>query len=521
MKLLLLFIAAALVLGAKKTKKAKKAKSEVIETDFVVIGAGMSGIKAADVLHQAGENFVVVEGDSIIGGRVKEVDFQGYTVELGANWIHGPESADDDKSDNPMWKAKLRLGLKGNYSNYYDEVVYAADGNKIKQKKADKWWDRVEDAIEYCNEKSEQMWEDMSAKESWGYSSAEMSVEPERAMDFSIQSCLNHYGYKLPVKGSLDNQMADLAEWVKTDFEFAQKSKKVSNLWGWPVNGHYEHKDFLVTDSRGYGYIIDDIASNFPENSIRLNQKVTDVTYSEKGVTVKTAGGLTVKAKYAICTVSLGVLQHKAIKFNPQFSKEKQNAINGMVMANYAKIYAIFPENFWGDNEVLLFAGKVRHEDSMPWALNLDNEKYFPGSKMLTFHCSHACARRIEADPAKTTQKRLMEQLRKVYGPKTPEPEHMMVTDWSKSKFAYGSYSDWPVGYTEKEHNLMIQNEGRLFFAGEHATGVWYGFLHGAFKSGKQVAQQVLALKQGVELPGSSEEGSSGESSSEESSSDE
>ena len=62
---------------------------EVVEAEVLVLGAGMAGITVAQRLKEEGvEGVVVVEGSDRIGGRVKDVQFGGITVELGANWVH-------------------------------------------------------------------------------------------------------------------------------------------------------------------------------------------------------------------------------------------------------------------------------------------------------------------------------------------------------------------------------------------------------------------------------------------------
>ena len=56
---------------------------------MLVLGAGMAGITVAQRLKEEGvKGVVVVEGSDSIGGRVKEMQFGGITVELGANWVH-------------------------------------------------------------------------------------------------------------------------------------------------------------------------------------------------------------------------------------------------------------------------------------------------------------------------------------------------------------------------------------------------------------------------------------------------
>ena len=62
---------------------------ETLTTDILVLGAGMAGISAARRLAQHGiTNMLVVEGADRVGGRVKDVEFGGIRVEVGANWVH-------------------------------------------------------------------------------------------------------------------------------------------------------------------------------------------------------------------------------------------------------------------------------------------------------------------------------------------------------------------------------------------------------------------------------------------------
>ena len=57
----------------------------------------MAGVSAARRLRERGvEDIMVVEATDRIGGRVKEVQFGGVTVELGANWVHYSELEEED-----------------------------------------------------------------------------------------------------------------------------------------------------------------------------------------------------------------------------------------------------------------------------------------------------------------------------------------------------------------------------------------------------------------------------------------
>lgn len=50
----------------------------------------MAGITAAQTLSTHGvTNFLILEGKDRIGGRLKDMDFEGIRMEVGAQWITG------------------------------------------------------------------------------------------------------------------------------------------------------------------------------------------------------------------------------------------------------------------------------------------------------------------------------------------------------------------------------------------------------------------------------------------------
>lgn len=62
---------------------------------------------------------------------------------------------------------------------------------------------------------------------------------------------------------------------------------------------------------------------------------------------------------------------------------------------------------------------------------------------------------------------------------------------WSKDEFAQGSYSEPVVGTTSQDFKNLGRKLGRLYFAGEATSEEWYGYLQGAYLSGKEKAQII------------------------------
>jgi len=477
-------------------------------TTVTIVGAGTAGIKAAQDLAAAGIDFIVVEAKDTVGGRVQDSEFGGYVVEDGANWIHGPLHKNpkkrNNRSNNPLWKYKKRYKMQGAYTDYKNWKFSYADGSEVPQATAEKWKDRIEKSLEHCHEKSDELWED------------EEDITRdlgEEDLDISIAQCLRDFGYW---NGTIDvntgvgtvserneterneRDVARFSEWKRLDFEYAQRSSEISVMWAFPLNGKLEDEDFFVTDQRGYRVFLDkwanELENDFPD-SILLNQIVTNITTTNKSATVVTKDGTTIVSDYVLCTLPLGVLQNEVVAFDPPFSEIRKDGINGMVMTNYAKLYLQFDTRFWGDEEIIITVGDIEKPNSFPWAINFDLPKYLPGSKILSFHVMGGTARAIESQPIDTTVAAALAVLHKDYGEEVvSNVVASKVTDWSTNPLAFGSYSDWPLNYTEAEHAAMTAPHKRVHFGGEHTTPDDYGYVHGAWKTGKKQAETLILL---------------------------
>jgi polyamine oxidase len=79
-----------------------------------------------------------------------------------------------------------------------------------------------------------------------------------------------------------------------------------------------------------------------------------------------------------------------------------------------------------------------------------------------------------------------------------PEPTAFMYPRWSTTPWAYGSFSNWPPGFSLEGHQNLRANVGRLFFAGEATSAEFYGYLHGAYFEGKNVGGLIAACVGGA-----------------------
>ena len=85
---------------------------------ILILGAGMSGVAAGESLWENGiRDFMVLEGQDYIGGRIFNINFDGTFLPLGAGWIHVIGE------DNPVCIRSQKYGVKVHFDNYSDFIV--------------------------------------------------------------------------------------------------------------------------------------------------------------------------------------------------------------------------------------------------------------------------------------------------------------------------------------------------------------------------------------------------------------
>lgn len=108
---------------------ANSTNSTCTKTTVVVLGAGLAGIITAQALsNQSIDDFIIVEYNNVIGGRVAHTTFGGYAVELGANWVQGLDSGVPGGPVNPIWLLAQKYNLSNTYSNYSSILTYDETG---------------------------------------------------------------------------------------------------------------------------------------------------------------------------------------------------------------------------------------------------------------------------------------------------------------------------------------------------------------------------------------------------------
>jgi len=60
-----------------------------MQSDILILGAGMAGLTAARTLAEAGRRVTLLEAANRVGGRIHTIREANEIIELGAEFVHG------------------------------------------------------------------------------------------------------------------------------------------------------------------------------------------------------------------------------------------------------------------------------------------------------------------------------------------------------------------------------------------------------------------------------------------------
>lgn len=437
------------------------------KTDVIIIGAGMSGLAAAQKLKQQNYQVLVLEAKNRIGGRILTQSGWGTATELGGSWLHSskvnPLVPIIKKENIPLISTQYTLTAP--LKKFSSMTIYKGDGQALSEKDKQKTLEFVKEFSLYLEEHQKEF--------------ADETSYTDVINQFSMQnklSSLDRYYLTCFIKAiiSFDNG-ADLNQF----------SAKMTEL----LNPAENLGPDMLFERGGYGQLFRDMIKDVP---ILLNHKVTKITYDKAGVKV-TAAGHVYQSRYVIITLPLGVLKAHSVQFSPELPREKIQAIKNLGYGTYNKVYLLFSRPFWKTNsEWLELLPDVKHPEEFYEVLNYYKFSHQP---ILLVFVAGNYAKLMENFTDKQIANHIMQRLRLVYGSSTSKPTSFIITRWGHDPYSYGSYSYQRIGSTEQNIlNLAKPVANKLFFAGEATSTDDYGTVHGAYNSGIRAAGEIIKV---------------------------
>ena len=424
--------------------------SPVRNAEVLIIGAGMSGLAAARTLADKGVSAIILEARDRIGGRTWTDSSLGLPLDLGASWIHGV-------TGNPVTKLAKEFNADTTPTDYENGILFDADGSEI----SDSEYAEIEDLFESIYEEVAAMQEgtddDMSLQQAFDEVLAERNLSEEelRKLQFYVHQ--------------------------ETALEYGADPKDLS-LWEWDQDEVFGGKDVVFPN--GYNQITNGLAQGL---DIRLNEKVTRISYGADGVEVETSSG-TFGGEKAIVTLPLGVLKQASVKFEPSLPESKRTAIDRLAMGVLNKVYLKFPKIFWNEEiENFGYLGKTLGK----WSDWMSFVPYVGAPVLMAFHGGEKgfALEKLSDDEIIAGA---MKTLRVIYGEAVPEPEGYLITRWGKDPYSFGAYSHIPPFASGDDYDALFEPvDGVLYFAGEATSRKYPATQHGAYLTGVAAAEEI------------------------------
>ncbi|CAF0753847.1 unnamed protein product [Adineta ricciae] len=426
--------------------------------DVVIIGCGPAGIAAALEFQkcQSVPRFIIVEARDRVGGRTytdTTTFVANQPIDLGARWIHHyrPENplfahhspSDQDKLDYTFFR--------GDKTAFLDE-----DGTVMSEAVL------------------------TEAEKIAGNLCALIKQYPSDKEDISIWNCIENEYKKIS-----DEQLCRVVDMNLAYIELYE----ASNL------DRLSTKMYLKTDNdietcnltlpTGLGTFIKQIAerNHLP---VQLNTIVTDIQIPSNAddlIRITTQDHRQYFSKHVLITVPLGCLKAQSIRFTPSLPEWKQNAIDQMGVGLLDKIFLQFPTTFWDEKLETISTASNRF-------------RFFlchPQDHILALFVVGKLAHELEQQTDTQTIKQIMEYIQRIF-PDAPQPIKWVITRWGCDPFAFGSYSNLPIGATTGTVEALSREcfDGRIHWAGEYTNyGGTLGCVDSAFESGHRTAKQI------------------------------
>jgi monoamine oxidase len=409
--------------------------------DVVIIGAGAAGLAAADTLRRAGKSVLVLEARERVGGRCWTHRMPGLDipVELGAEFLHG-----EARETHALMRRAGRRAIKAN------RTQRSFDGKRLKPRNS--------------------------------FAEAARSVRGAvLEKDISFDRFLE--GRKLSEK------TRTFARMMVQGFDAADPARVSARsiIEEWGEGGSLGHSQPRPED--GYGALMDWLAANLVSRKVnlQLGAVVREVRWTRGGVTVRgTFQGepFKVRARKAIITLPLGVLQANDVRFIPSLAA-KRAALGALASGPVVRVAMRFHEAVWEKRAPgVAFFHSPRADFPTFWT------PLPMRAPLFTAWAGGPRAAKLTGKSHRTLVAKALADVKRIFP--NVRLAAAQAQDWQQDPFSRGGYSYVLVGGSGARETLAAPLGGTLYFAGEATDTDEAGTVAGALRSGIRAAREIL-----------------------------
>lgn len=442
---------------------------------ITIIGAGMAGLNYSYHLQKAGVKSQVYESSNRFGGRmftVKDVFGQGITTDFGGEWV------DDDHHDIKDLCHEFNIELYDSREKNLKKHTYFFEGRLLSQQDI---YDallpfitvlshdvaRLPAEITRINVQALRDLDQLSIIDylqrinlgGWLGRFLILAMESEYGAEASLQSAINLLIILRPPQSikDMDDFEGQGAEIMKIKGGSQHLCKALYDKVKAQV--HFSH-ELISVDAVGKGF----------ELLFKVNNEIVRL-----------------KTDYLVMTIPFSRLRQ--VKLNIALPAIKIQAINELGYGNSAKLIMGFSAKPW---VAMGHIGKLTSD--LPFHTGWDSSLMQSESTgSFTIFSGGKLSEKLRDTSATDAAAEFLPELEKVYpgmqGAFTGKSEKFI---WETYPHNRGAYSYYKVGQWTTIGGHEVEPAGRLYFAGEHCSQLWQGYMNGAALSARLGSAKLI-----------------------------
>lgn len=444
-----------------------------VQTDVVIVGAGVTGLTAARRLQEAGRSVVVLEARDRVGGRLWTDTVDDVMLELGGQWVSPDQTA--------LLAMLEELGLD-TFERFRDgDSVYVGPDGVRHRFRGEAL--PVPEATTREMDRLAALLEELS-----------VAMDPDQPWELDGADELDRITFAAWLEAHSDDAEArdnigmylGAAMLTKPTYAFSALQAVMMAASA----GRFAHlvdADFIL-DRRVVGGLQQvplRLAAGLAE-PVRTGEPVTSVRWDDAGANVATAVA-TYQAQSVVLAVPPTLVSR--IAFSPDLPGLHRHMRQHQSFGLVIKVHVTYATPFWredGLSGTAFSPYETAHEA-------YDNTNHEDERGTLVAFVSDVHADAVLALSPEERRAQVLRSLAVYYGPQALEPVSYFESDWVSEEWTAGAYAtSFDVGGLTRFGPLVREAVGPLQFASSDIAGLGFQHVDGGIRMGDLVAQRIL-----------------------------
>lgn len=450
---------------------------------IVIVGAGLAGLTCAYRLKQEGLNAEVYEASNRVGGRcwTRRGDFEdGQLAE------HGGELIDQGHTQIRQLAQELDLTL---------DNLLAAEKNGTEPLY---FFDNSPYTYAQATADIKEIWKKIHRDISQASYPTLYNSYTERGYELDQMSIIEWINESVP--GGMDSKLGKLLD-VAYNIEYGGESSDQSSLNLLYLLGYLGQGQLRIFGPSNEKYHVrggnDKITTKLAkkiDEQINIDEELTAIRKNSDDTYTMTfesgSRARDIDADIVILTVPFSILRSSVDYRRAGFRSLKETAIEEYGYGTNSKLFVQFKDRHW---EELGCNGDTMSDNGYQNTWEVSRGQSGASGLLVNYTGGHYGDSFDSGTPNDRAQQ-FLEQIEPVLPGLSEKWNGRAEIDyWPGYKWAKGSYSYYRVGQFTKFAGIEREPEDNCYFAGEHTSIDFQGYLNGAVDTGEQVAKQIAA----------------------------